>query len=300
MIRSVLRAQRRNVRAMSTKYPARGNRFEGKNIIVTGAAGNFGGVCAKMLAAEGANIALVDLAVDKLPAVQEEVEGYGVKARCFGMDLTDDTKVKNMVAEVKAEFGTIEGLFNNAGYQGAFAPVDQYPTDDFEMVFKINVVGLFSTLKYTAQVMIDQGNGGSIVNTASCAGLGCPTLMAAYGSSKAAVIHLSKISAIDLAPHNIRINSISPAYIGPEDGYMWNRQVTLQAENNPTNAPEYYFSNDNDTVAKQMIGSVPLRRAGEVEEVINAALFLLSDESSYMTGVDLDISGGNVIGGARG
>uniref|UniRef100_A0A6U3CUV6 Oxidoreductase n=1 Tax=Lotharella globosa TaxID=91324 RepID=A0A6U3CUV6_9EUKA len=300
MIRSVLRAQRRHVRAMSTKYPPRGNRFEGKNIIVTGAAGNFGGICAKMLAAEGANIALVDLAEDKLPDVQKEVETYGIKARCFGMDLTDDTKVKNMVAEVKSEFGTIDGLFNNAGYQGAFAPVDQYPTDDFEMVMKINVVGLFSTLKYTAQAMIEQGNGGAIVNTASCAGLGCPTLMAAYGSSKAAVIHLSKISAIDLAPHNIRVNSISPAYIGPEDGYMWLRQVQLQAENNPTNASEYYFSNDNDTVAKQMIGSVPLRRAGKVEEVINAALFLLSEESSYMTGVDLDISGGNVIGGARG
>ena len=148
--------------------------------------------------------------------------------------------------------------------------------------------------------MIETGTKGSIVNTASCAGLGVPTLMVAYGASKAAVTHLSKISAVDLAPHGIRVNSISPAYIGPEDGYMWKRQVQLQAEGNPTNAPEYYFSNDADTVEKQMIGSVPLRRAGDVEEVINAALFLLSDESSYMTGVDLNISGGNVIGGGRG
>ena len=117
LFRSLISVQRRNVRAMSTKYPSRGNRFEGKNIIVTGAAGNFGGVCAKMLAAEGANIALVDLDVDKLPAVKKEVESYGVKVSSFGVDLTDDSKVKNMVSEVKAEFGSIEGLFNNAGYQ---------------------------------------------------------------------------------------------------------------------------------------------------------------------------------------
>jgi len=124
--------------------------------------------------------------------------------------------------------------------------------------------------------------------------------MCAYGSSKAAVNHLSKISALDLAPHEIRVNSISPAFIGPEDGYMWNRQVDLQAKGNPTNFPEYYYSNDAKTVAKQMIGSVPLRRAGDVEEVINSVLFLLSDESSYITGVDLNISGGNVLGGSRG
>mmetsp|Transcript_47222 Transcript_47222/g.75840 ORF Transcript_47222/g.75840 Transcript_47222/m.75840 type:complete len:302 (-) Transcript_47222:275-1180(-) len=284
----------------ATKYPARGNRFEGKNVIVTGAAGNFGGVAAKMLAAEGANVALVDLAVDNLPSVTEEVKSYGVKAAPFGMDLTDEAKVKNMVDEVVAEFGSIDGVFNNAGYQGAFEPVDKYPVDDFKRVFDINVVGLFSVLKYASAAMIEGKTAGSIVNTASCAGLGCPTLMCAYGSSKAAVNHLSKIAAVDLAPHKIRVNSISPAYIGPEDGMMWRRQVQLQADGNPTGHPEFYFSNDIDVVEKQMLGSVLMRRAGDVEEVINAALFLLSDEASYMTGVDLNISGGNVIGGTRG
>jgi len=288
------------IRLLSTKYPSRGNRFEGKNVIVTGAAGNFGGVAAKMLAAEGANVALVDMAVDKLPAVQEEVQAYGVKAKTFMMDLTDEKLVMEMTEAVKAEFGTIDCVLNNAGYQGAFEPVDQYPTEDFKRVMDINVVGLFTVLKYSAQVMIENKTPGSIVNVASCAGLGSPTLMCAYGSSKAAVNHLSKISALDLAPHKIRVNSISPAYIGPEDGFMWKRQVTLQAEGNPTNAPEYYFSNDVETVEKQMIGSIPLRRAGEVEEVINAALFLMSDEASYITGIDLNISGGNVLGGSRG
>ncbi len=285
-------------RAFSTagkKYPPRGNRFEGKNMIVTGAGGNFGGVAARMLAAEGANVALVDIAEDKLPGVQSDVESYGGKAITVGMDLTDDAAVKNMVQRVEGEFGTIDGLFNNAGYQGVFEPVDNYPTEDFEKVYKINVVGLFSVLRYVSESMVRNKVQGSIVNTASCAGLGAPTLMCAYGSSKAATNHLSKIAAVDLAPHGIRVNSVSPAFIGPEDGYMWLRQVDLQAKGNPTNSPEFYYANDNDTVAKQMIGSVALRRAGDVEEVINSVLFLLSDESSYITGCDLNISGGNVM-----
>merc|ERR1719235_2014375 len=101
-----------------------------------------------------------------------------------------------MVQQTQKELGSINGCFNNAGYQGAFEPVDQYPLSDFEKVYQINVFGVFSVLKYTSQAMIQAGVAGSIVNTASCAGLGCPTLMCAYGSSKAAV---------------------SPAFIGPED-----------------------------------------------------------------------------------
>lgn len=154
-------------------------------------------------------------------------------------------------------------------------------------------------LKYVSKVMIDQ-KAGSIVNTASCAGLGCPTSMPAYGTSKAAVMHLTKISALDLAPSNVRVNSVSPAFIGPEDGFMWRRQVELQAKANPTNGPERYYSNDPDTVSKQMLESVPLRRLGTPEEVIQTVMFLLSEESSYITGTDINISGGNVLGGARG
>ncbi|CAJ1360686.1 unnamed protein product [Effrenium voratum] len=153
---------------------------------------------------------------------------------CFTSKVTKEADVEKAVAEVKKEFGRVDCLFNNAGYQGLFAPVDDYSVEDFEKVLKINVTGVFSMLKYVSKVMIDQ-KGGSIVNTASCAGLGCPTAMPAYGTSKAAVLHLTKISALDLAPSNVRVNS---AFIGPEDGFMWRRQVELQAQANPTHAPE--------------------------------------------------------------
>lgn len=292
-----MEAKRRKV---GDVYPPRGNRFQDKVAVITGAAGNFGAVCARMMAAEGAKLALVDLVEDKLQAVASEIQDqYKVPVKAFALDVTKDTDVEKTVAKIKAEFGCIDCLFNNAGYQGLFAPVDDYSTEDFEKVMKINVTGVFSMLKYVSKVMIDQ-KAGSIVNTASCAGLGCPTSMPAYGTSKVAVMHLTKISALDLAPSNVRVNSVSPAFIGPEDGFMWRRQVELQAKANPTNGPERYYSNDPDTVSKQMLESVPLRRLGTPEEVIQTVMFLLSEESSYITGTDINISGGNVLGGARG
>lgn len=275
-------------------------RFRGKTVVVTGANGNFGGVAARMIAAEGGNIALLDIKIDKLGDVEKECREHGVRVSSYQCDVTDEARVEAVISEVLQEFGEINGLFNNAGYQGLFEPVDRYPTEDFKRVLDINVTGVFNLLKHTSKAMIAAKKGGSICNTASCAGLGCPPSMVAYGTSKAAVCHMTKISALDLAPHNIRVNSISPAFIGPEDGFMWKRQVDLQAQTNPTDAPEYYYPNDPDAVAKAMVGSVPLRRVGTVEEVINAVMFLLSDHSSYITGTDINISGGNVIGGGRG
>lgn len=274
-------------------------RFLNKVVVVTGSAGNFGGVCARMLAREGARLALVDLAKDKLPPVVQACEKDGAEVLSFGADVTDEKTVADVVREVQSRFGRIDGLFNNAGYQGLFEPTDNYPSEDFRKVMDINVVGVFHMLKHCSQVMVSQKSG-SICNTASCAGLGCPPSMVAYGASKAAVNHMSKIAALDLAPHNVRVNSIFPAFIGPQDGFMWKRQVALQAKSNPTGSPGYYYPDDEESVAKAMVGSVPLRRVGTVEEVINSVLFLLSDQSSYITGVDINISGGNVMGGSRG
>lgn len=111
--------------------------------------------------------------------------------------------------------------------------------------------------------------------------------MAAYSASKAAVIGLTLSAAKDLAPLGIRVNTISPAFIGP--GAMWDRQVELQAS-----TPSPYFPDDPAEVARQMIGMVPLRRYGSVEEVAAVAAFLLSDDASYVTGTNTEISGGSV------
>ena len=150
----------------------------------------------------------------------------------------------------------------------------------------INVIGAFIILKTISKIMSKQiPRGGSIVNTASMAGIDAPPNMIAYSSSKAAVKHMTVIAAKDLAPFDIRVNSISPAYIGP--GFMWKRQVELQAK-----AGSIYFNEDPQQVATQMVDSVPMKRYGSIDEVISPVLFLLSDDASYLTGIDVKITGG--------
>jgi NAD(P)-dependent dehydrogenase (short-subunit alcohol dehydrogenase family) len=134
--------------------------------------------------------------------------------------------------------------------------------------------------------MIDGGTGGSIVNIASMAGVSGAPNMPAYSASKAAVVGLTKATAKDLAPHGIRVNAVSPAFIGP--GRMWETQVAQQAA-----AGSQYYAADPDAVAAQMIGMVPLRRYGSVHEVAKVVAFLLSDDASYVTGANLEVSGGS-------
>eukprot|EP00755_Sulcionema_specki_P011883 Sspe_Gene.8074::Locus_2751_Transcript_5_5_Confidence_0.250_Length_640::g.8074::m.8074 len=129
-----------------------------------------------------------------------------------------------------------------------------------------------------------ESGGGAIVNTASMAAHSGPPNMIAYGTSKAAVLHMTRIAAKDYAPHNIRVNSVSPAFIGP--GFMWTRQIELQAA-----ADSQYYDKDPAVVAQQMVGSTPLRRYGLIDEVIGPVTFLLSDDASYLTGVDIQITG---------
>ena len=150
----------------------------------------------------------------------------------------------------------------------------------------VNVTGTFIVLKAVANQMKSQEpQGGSIVQTASMAAHSGPPNMVAYGSSKAAVYHMTRIAAKDLAPYNIRVNSISPAFIGP--GFMWSRQIELQAKANSV-----YYDSDPNIVKNQMINSTPLKRYGSIDEVIAPVLFLLSDDASYLTGVDIQITGG--------
>lgn len=199
-------------------------------------------------------------------------------------DVTDASAVEQAFDDLNGDGVVPDLLFNNAGYQGDFANIVDYDPESFRRVLDINVVGVFNVLKSFSRALITAGRPGSVVNTASMAHGGAPN-MAAYSASKAAVIALTKTAAKDLAGNSIRVNSISPAFIGPGD--MWDRQVQLQAD-----TPSQYFSDDPAEVATQMISAVPLRRYGSLDEVAAAARFLLSDEASYITGFDLEVSGG--------
>lgn len=258
--------------------------FVGKTILITGGAGDIGKATAQRFAANGAGVALLDLNEPKMAEVAEELKSYNVTVGTFRCDVTSADDVAKGFTDAVKQLGRIDYIFNNAGYQGAFAKTDEYPEDDFEKVININVVGVFHVLKAAAQYLRDAG-GGAIVNMASYAGVVGPPNMLAYGASKFAVIGMTQTAAKDLAPDNIRVNALSPALIGP--GFMWTRQTELQAA-----VGSQYFDSDPKVVEQQMINSVPMRRLGSLEEVANGVAFLMSDEASYITGFNLEVTGG--------
>jgi 2-dehydro-3-deoxy-L-rhamnonate dehydrogenase (NAD+) len=254
-------------------------------VLVTGAAGDIGTAIAQVLAQRARRLALADHpdAAERLGETVDRCRALGSDAEGVTFDVTDVAAV-TAAAESLAPIG---GLVNNAGYQGAFLSVDRYPLDDARRVIEVNVLGVMSVLAAVGRAMIAAGSGGAIVNIASMAGVSGAPNMPAYSASKAAVIGLTKAAAKDLAPSGIRVNAVSPAFIGP--GRMWDTQVVRQAA-----AGSQYYAADPDEVAAQMIGMVPMRRYGSVNEVATVVAFLLSDEASYVTGVNVEVSGGSV------
>lgn len=259
-------------------------RFNGAVALVTGAGGDIGSATAKRLAADGARLALTDIRSDALEQTVAAIRAAGTEVDSYVCDVTDFAAVCAMRDAAVKQFGGIDLLFNNAGYQGLFTPALGYPPEDFARVIEINLIGVFHVLRAASEAMA-ASDGGAIVNTASMAGVAVPPNMPAYAASKAGVIGLTVAAALDLAPNKIRVNAISPAFMGP--GMMWDRQVRLQAE-----AGSQYYSPDPEEVVQQMIGQVPMRRLGTMEEIASVVSFLLSDDASYLTGVNVPISGG--------
>lgn len=263
--------------------------FHGRVAIVTGAGGDIGRAVAARLASEGASLVLTDLAAAQSglsATVDACVAANSEQPLVIHCDVTSGEQVADLFSQLSSAGLTADVLFNNAGYQGHFTNTVDYDIADFRRVLDVNVTGVMIMLQQFSRVLIAEERGGVIVNSASMAHGGAPN-MAAYSASKAAVVALTKSAAKDLAGNGIRINCISPAFIGP--GAMWDRQVELQAR-----TPSQYFTDDPTEVAEQMIGSVPMRRYGSLGEVAAAVRFLLSDESSYVTAFNLEVSGGAV------
>ena len=263
--------------------------LSGSVALVTGAAGDIGRTVALRLAETGARVVITDLerSSDGLERTRDGCAGIAEADAVLAVaaDVTDPASVDACFTAATERLGVPDLVFNNAGVQGELLPLQDYPVDDFTFVMNVNVLGIFNVLHAAARHLRIAGARGAIVNSASMAGVEGAANMPAYSASKGAVMSLTRSASKDFAALGIRVNAISPAFIG--EGLMWDRQVTRQAQ-----AATQYYCTDPAVVAEEMIGAVPLRRTGTLDEVAAAVLWLLSDESSYVTGHNIIVSGG--------
>ena len=256
------------------------NRFTGRVVIVTGAAGGIGLAACERFATEGASVVAVDLATTDLGAAVATVEAQGGTALAVGADVTRSDEVAGYVQAAMDNFGRVDVLFNNAGIEGTYAPMIEYTEESFDQVIAVNVRGVWLGIKYAAPAMIS-GGGGSIVNTASVAGLFGSRGISPYSASKHAVAGLTKSAALELARSGVRVNAVCPAPI--ETRMMRSLETFIGGD-------------DADEVRKAFAERLPAERYGEPHEVAALVAFLASDEASYITGSLYPIDGGYSAG----
>ena len=253
------------------------SRFTGRVAIVTGAAGGIGLAACARFASEGASVVAVDLASTDLNAAVVAAEQHGSSALAVPADVTSSAQVAGYVDAARDAFGRVDVLFNNAGIEGAYAPMIDYPEEAWDQVMAVNVRGVWLGIKYAAPAMI-AGGGGAIVNTASVAGLHGARGISAYSASKHAVGGITKSAALELATSGVRVNAICPAPI--ETRMMRSLETHIGGD-------------DADDVRKSFAERLPMRRYGEPHEVAALVAFLASDDASYITGSLYPIDGGS-------
>jgi len=251
-------------------------RFSGKVAVVTGAASGIGLAISQRLATEGARVVLVDLAGTAVEQAAASLIASGAQALAVAADVTSRVDVEQYVQAAVAAFGGIDFFFNNAGILGQVGPCTECPDEVFDRVMAVNVKAAWMGMRLVAPVLISRG-GGSIVNTASIAGLrGSPGLLA-HSVSKHAVVGMTRSAAAELAPRGVRVNAICPAPIDTPMGQLL----------------EQGFSPGSPQVFRErMIGRIPMARYGSAQGVAAMAVFLCSPDASYLTGGVFPVDGG--------
>jgi NAD(P)-dependent dehydrogenase (short-subunit alcohol dehydrogenase family) len=250
-------------------------RLDGRVAVVTGAAGVIGTATIRLLAERGARIVAVDRREQDLAAAISDLPA-AAQALAVAADVTQEDEVAEYVRATVDKFGTIDAFYNNAGIEGDIKPIPQYSLESFRRVLDVNVVGVFLGMKHVLPVMLKQ-NKGSIINTASIAGIMGSPHIAVYSASKHAVIGLTKSAAWECTGTGVRVNCVCPGLI---DSRMLS---TIMQARNGGNAP---MPNE------KMVERIPARRLGQASEVASIVAFLASDEASYVSGSAYTVDGG--------
>lgn len=249
-------------------------RFEHKTVLITGAAGTIGMAAAEAFFKEGADLALVDF---DMPALEAVAGRFGNRALLLQADVTDEAQVAAYVGRTVDRFGKIDVFHNNAGITGQRAAVTDMDLSRFKALIDVNVVGVMLGMKYVLRQMYAQNNG-VIINTASHKGRVCVPNGGDYAASKSAVITLTKVAALEAAPHHVRINCVMPGIVHSP------MIVNARRRADPSLTEE--------DIAAIFSKTVPLGRWCEPEEVADMVLFLASDQAAYLTGTELRLDGG--------
>ncbi|WP_019241763.1 MULTISPECIES: SDR family NAD(P)-dependent oxidoreductase [Bacillus] len=244
-------------------------RLENKVAIITGAGGGQGKDEAILFAQEGAKVVVTDVQAEKVQDVVEEIKANGGHAIGFYHDVSSEENWKSVVKEAVSQFGKIDILVNNAGIT-INKSLHETSVAEWNKVMDINLTGAFLGMKYVLPIMMENESG-SIVNISSIAGLTGGSGASPYTASKGALRLLTKAVAIDYAKHNIRCNSVHPGYI-------------------ETPMTKDMFTNEH--MMNWFKANTPLPRLGKPRDIANGVLFLASDESSFITGIELPIEGG--------
>jgi NAD(P)-dependent dehydrogenase (short-subunit alcohol dehydrogenase family) len=251
------------------RLSAAGDRGDSPSVVVTGAAGGIGTATVGALVRRGARVLAVDVDDDGLAGLAAEFESSVVAHRA---DVGESAEAERMITTAVREFGRLDGLFNNAGIVGVRAPVSDYPDDEFDRVYRANVRGVFLGMKYGVPAMLATG-GGAILNAASTGAMVGASNMAAYISSKHAVLGLTRTVALEVAALGITVNAMAPGTV-----------------DTPMVQP-FFAGLSPEEARERLLGVTPTGRIARPAEIAAVATWLLLDSPSYLTGALIPIDG---------
>ena len=256
-------------------------RLDGKVALITGGASGIGLGTVELFVAEGAQVVAADIQDEKGAMLEKRFPGQVVYAHC---DVTSEAEIEAAVKKAKTEFGGLDILFNNAGISDRMTSIGEITADGWSWIFDILVRGPALGMKHAVPLMLERG-GGSIINTASIAGLQAGFGPIAYSTAKAGVIHMSRVAAAQLSPQKIRVNAICPGLIATS---IFGASFGLPREVADQMAAR---------VAENAAAAQPVPKAGLPDDIAQAALYLASDAAAFVSGTHIVVDGGITVGG---